>query len=249
MPRGINQYDEARLQGRNVANANSVNIVSPGIVTAGIVLNLDAGNYNSYPIAGTTWYDLSERRTNAILANGPTYARADGGSISFDGNDDKANFTQQSLTTVASVEIWAKLGTNFSGKMFFAFTYYSVFCNNGRLGFNTANSDLYGISPTAVTNLGIVNNWKHFVFEMRSDVSYTNNKIYVNGGAQGLSQQEGTEATNTRAFFSGVTIANWGGSGSYPMPMNCAVFRIYNRALAPAEISQNFNATRARFGI
>lgn len=249
MPRGINQFDEDRLDGLNVGDANSSNIVSPGIVTDGLVLHLDAGNYQSYPIAGTTWYDLSDRRTNATLANGPTYARADGGSISFDGTDDKADFTQQSLGSIASVEVWAKLGTNFSGRMFFAFTYYSVFCNNARLGFNTANADLYGISAGTVTSLGIVNNWKHFVFEMRSDVSYTNNKIYVNGVSQGLSQQEGTENASVRAFFSGVTIANWGGSGSYPMPMNCAVFRIYNRALAPAEISQNFNALRARFNI
>ena len=57
MPRGINDYDTAELQGRNVANANSVNIVSPGLITDGLTLHLDAGNFVSYPAAGSTLQD------------------------------------------------------------------------------------------------------------------------------------------------------------------------------------------------
>ncbi len=89
MPRGINQYDEARLQGRNVVNANSSNIVAPGIVEDGLVFHVDAGNYNSYPIAGTTWYDLSGYGNNGTLTNGPVYSRDNGGYIIVDGINDR----------------------------------------------------------------------------------------------------------------------------------------------------------------
>ena len=68
--------------------------------------------------------------------------------------------------------------------MIFGFNLYDVWTQNGAMGFNTASSDQYGISSTQVTNLGLLNQWKHYVFEMRSDVSYTNNKIYINSQYQ-----------------------------------------------------------------
>ena len=58
------------------------------IVTDGLVLNLDAGDYASYPRSGTTWYDLSGGGNNGTLTNGPTYDSANKGSIVFDGTND-----------------------------------------------------------------------------------------------------------------------------------------------------------------
>ena len=42
---------------------NNVRIVTPSapIVTAGLVLNLDASNTASYPGSGTVWTDTAER--------------------------------------------------------------------------------------------------------------------------------------------------------------------------------------------
>ena len=252
MPRGVNPYDEGRLQGRNVASANSSNIVSPGIVTDGLVLHLDAGNYNSYPIAGTAWYDLMGIGNNVTLTNGPVYARDGGGSISFDGTNDYADFFAPNLGTTTTVEMWCKIGAGYSNKMFFGWLRYDVWCSGGNIGFNTAASDLRGISSATVTALGLVNNWKHYIFEMRSDVSYTNNKIYINTSSQTLTQLLGTENTNNRTFNSGNgRIAIWRNdlNTNFIMPMNLASFRVYNRALTQAEIEQNFSASRARFGI
>jgi hypothetical protein len=101
-----------------------------------------------------------------------------------------------------------------------------------------------------VTNLGLLNNWKHYVFEMRSDVSYTNNKIYVNGEEQSLSQVAATESSGYRSFNNGNgRIAGWRSDSNYRMSMDCASFKVYNRALTAQEIEQNFNALRGRFGI
>jgi hypothetical protein len=130
----------------------------------------------------------------------------------------------------------------------FGFNLYDVLANSGRLGFNTAASDIYGLTSTQVTNLGLQNQWKHYIFEMRSDVSYSNNKIYINGQNQSLSQVTGTENTGNRNFNSGNgRISSWLNDNNYNIPMDLGQFRIYNRALSAQEILQNYNATKGRY--
>lgn len=218
-----------------------------GIVRTGLQLWLDAGNTASYSGSGTTWRDISGNGNNATLANGAYY---NSGSMVFDGSDDYADFYAPNLTTTATVEMWVNLGAAYSGRMFFGWNTYDVYCGNGHLGYNTANGDVYGISSTQVGNLGLVNNWKHYVFEMRSDVSYVNNKIYINGVQQVLSQQAGSEGSANRNFNSGLgRVAVWRVNNNYNMPMRCSTFLVYNRSLTQAEVTQNFNAVRSRYGI
>ena len=44
-----------------------------GIVTTGLILNLDAGNPSSYSGSGTTWTDLTGNGYNAELIGSPTF--------------------------------------------------------------------------------------------------------------------------------------------------------------------------------
>jgi len=159
------------------------------------------------------------------------------------------DFYAPNLGTTTTVEMWCKL-KSLNNVMPFGWLQYDVYCYGGAMGYNTANSDRYGLTSTQTTNLGLLNNWKHYVFEMRSDVSYTNNKIYVNGEEQSLSQLVGTENSGTRSFNNGNgRIAGWRVDNNYRMSMDCASFKVYNRALTASEVKQNFNATRSRFGI
>lgn len=220
------------------------------IVETNLILCMDAANPRSYPGTGTTWYDISGNANNGTLTNGPTYSSNNGGYIIFDGSNDYVDFFAPNLGTTTTVEMWCKIGAGYSGKMFFGWGLYDVYCGSGNLGFNTANSDVYGISSTAVSNLGLVNNWKHYIFEMRSDVSYTNNKIYINAVSQTLSQQLSTENSNNRNYNGGSgRISGWRFDNTYPMPMDCAVFNVYNQALTAAEVRQNFTALRGRYGL
>ena len=169
--------------------------------------------------------------------------------VEFDGTDDYVNFYAPNLGTTTTVEMWCKL-KSLSNVMPFGWNRYDVYCYGGEMGYNTSASDRYGLTSTQTTNLGLLNNWKHYVFEMRSDVSYTNNKIYVNGVEQSLSQVAGTENSGNRSFNSGNgRIAGWRADNNYRMSMDCASFKVYNRALTASEIQQNFNAHRGRFGI
>ena len=222
----------------------------PKIVTNGLVLYLDAANTKSYPKSGTSWYDLSGNRNTGTLTNGPTFNSADGGSIVFDGSNDYVDFFAPNLGTTATIEMWVKLGAAYSNKMFFGWLNYDVYCASGNIGYNTNNGDIYGITSATVSSLGLVNNWKHYIFEMRSDVAYTNNKIYINGVNQSLSQILGSEVAASRTFNSGNgRIADFRAEGSYNIPMNCASFKVYNRALSASEVLQNYNATKGRFSL
>lgn len=232
----------------------------PSIVTNGLVLSLDAANRKSYPTTGNTWTNLSNTvggLTQGLLINGSTYNSSNLGSILFDGIDDYCTFHAPNLTTTATVEMWAKVNSGWTGgngKMFFGWLQYNVWTGTsifaGSIGFNTASGDVYGINNTTVSSLNLTNNWAHYVFVMRSDVSYTNNKIYINSISYPLSQVNSTENTVARNFNSGNgRIAIWGSDLNYFIPMNCSIFKVYNTELNAQEVQQNFNALRGRFGI
>lgn len=233
----INTIVDALSYVCGLTNTVVFNNTYTNIVTDSLVLNLDANSTLSYPRGNTTWYDVSGNVRNSTLTNGPTFSE---GYITFDGADDYSNFSAGTLSNTVTVEMICRIGSGYNGKMFFGWSNYDVWCGGGHLGYNTGNGDVYGISSTQVSTLGLVNNWKHYVFEMRDNVSYTNNKIYVNGVQQTLSQQQSTENPGGRSFNSGNgRIALWLASAGYEMPMNLRSFRVYNKALSTSEINQN----------
>jgi len=252
MPRGINQFDEDRLDGLNVGDANSSNIVSPGIVTDGLVLHLDAGNYQSYPIAGTSWYDLSGYGNNGTLTNGPVYTRDGGGAISFDGTNDYANLgtSLPDFTTQLTINVWAKIsGSPTDG----------IFCTKGENDAGATANFGFQIAP--------VNNQVIF-YAKRSGFGYTttsssfnywtssvnNYVVTYNAGSlifykNGSSFSSHTFGLNTLPATSGpLYIGFLKGYMNY-FPGDIYFEQLYNRALTPTEVAQNYNALRARFNI
>ena len=222
--------------------ATIYNSIFPGI-SNGLVLNLDAGIRQSYAGTGSIWNDLSGTN-DTTLTNGISFEQNNldcrGGTLIFDGSDDYVNFFAPNLSNVATIEMWAKV-SSFNNGMFMGWSTYDVYAALGMLGYNTGNGDIYGISSTTVTNLNLLNNWIHYIFEMRSDVSYTYNKIYINGIAQTLAQQLSSEVS--KSFNSGNgRISGWRAGGGYHLPMRCAMFRIYNRSLNQNEININYKS-------
>ena len=183
---------------RNNTASSAGGCVTNGVTNDGLVLNLDVGDKTSYLGFGTSWLDLSDSAKKSTLVSTPLYSETNGGIITFDGTSDSyADFSATNLMTTATVEIWAKI-KNTSGSMIMGWKLYDIYASGGNIGYNTAASDVYGLPSAAVTSLGLLNNWKHYVFEMRSDVSYTNNKIYVNSVLQASSQVSGTESVGNR---------------------------------------------------
>jgi hypothetical protein len=236
---GINSYGTP-----NTTGDGSVSITC--ISNSGLVLHLDAGNPTSYSGSGTTWNDLSGNGSNVTLTN-TTYSSANGGSIVFNGTNAYADFNANiGNTNVVTFEMWVKSNTLADG-MYFGFNLYDAFIKDGSIGFNTANSDQYGITSTKVNYLGIKGTWRHLVFVMYAG-SKTNNKIYVNGESQALQQILTSFNPVNATFNSGVgRISSWAYGTSWLVSMNLANFKLYNRELTPQEIENNFNANKSKF--
>jgi hypothetical protein len=196
-------------------------------------------------------FDLVDNSSDTIFSY-PVYDSS--GFLTFDGTNNYADLSVGTLGSVITVEMLVKM-KSLSNVMPFGFTAYDVYTFSGQLGFNTAASDRYGLTSTQTTDLGILNNWRHFCFVMFNDVSlgslpYTNNKIYVNGISYPLSQTAGTQSGTPRSFTNGlVRLSGWRSDSQYKMPMDLAIFKIYNKQLTDAEIQQNFAASRGRYGV
>jgi hypothetical protein len=224
----------------------------PSIVTQGLVLALDAADRNSYPGSGTTWTDLSGNGRNGTLVNGVGYNSGNGGSLSFDGVNDYG--------TVSSV-------TPNTGDFTVGFI-YQLTGTEGRGGlverkpsspFNGFSLGQGGVGNWAVTVSGTSNFDNRlavtFIYPTINtwyfDVSVYSNETTLTGYRNGVSIGSSTGVSqgnlSTQGTRTNFLIANRDNETS--LPCRVAYVLAYNRALTATEISQNFNATRSRFGI
>ncbi len=223
---------------------------NPRIVTDGLVLCLDAGNTKSFNagISTTAWNDLSGRGNNTTLTNGPTFDSANGGSIVFDGVNDYAEISQPAITfspNQFTVCVWMK-PNNQSSRFI---TPQSAGIDHW-LGYDALNQQVY----VQITELADTNNryragtsntipvgqWSYSCVSINN----LNIKIYAN-------------SVFTNEYNETISIANWEnnwvlgqrGNSTNWYSGSFSSLKVYNRELTAAEIQQNFNATRGRYGI
>jgi hypothetical protein len=234
-------------------NEGRTHIATKGIVQSGLVLNLDAGVSSSYPTTGTTWTDLSGNGNTGTLTNGPTYSSANGGSITFDGvNDYVSTSVFDDVTTNRTFSVWYNPLNNSTNT--FPLNRGRDGAGNGwslMLGSANASGHRYrcGIaagSPvvgyfTYSTSAVVLNQWVYLtgVWINGSSIS-----LYVNGVFQSsTSVPSGSLRTSTEGWVLGSITTSLFNSQSISQ------VSIYNRALTPQEIQQNFNATRSRYSV
>jgi len=228
----------------------------PDIVENGLVLHLDAADLNSYTGSGTTWTDLSGNGNNGTLTNGPTYSSANKGSIVFDGSDDSINVSPTNFNLSAfSINIWFK-SNNVSSN--YLRLIHKADTTGSTKGFLIANSQTDGklvfvYQANYTTNEVLKRSITLVSVGIWYNVSMTYNsssgiKIYFNGiedtGETSTSPDVGW-VSNTGNNFS---IGSRAGGTQY-LNGNIAQTQIYNRGLSSAEILQNYNATKGRFGL
>jgi hypothetical protein len=227
---------------------------SPKIVTDGLVLALDAGNTKSYVSGSTTWFDKSGFSNNGTLVNGPTFNTESLGSIVFDGANDYVNCSSLNINYSASftVNTWFKLATiNRSNTIIGSgdgevgpYYYWMINVQSDNFlqfrGFNGSNKNISYNTPLT-SNL-----WYCTTLTYNSG----NCILYLNG----TNVASGTVLTlnNPNASYTRLGYNTWAGAGpgvSNYLSGNIPTTQIYNRVLTQAEITQNFNALRGRFGI
>jgi hypothetical protein len=215
---------------------------NPRIVTDGLVLALDAANTKSYPGTGTTWTDLSGRGNTGTLTLGPTYSSANGGSLSFNGSTQYAPIGTSAFpfgSSAGTLSCWAKTNT-ISGSFSWIVSYGTPGAGQSRfLGIN-ASTYYFGGYGDDITASGVpANTWINMV----GVYDGTNASMYVNGSLVSgpTAKTWNTVANNSQIGRQVNSTEYWNG--------NIAQVSIYNRALSAAEVSQNFNALRGRYGI
>ena len=249
--------------GTSVSNVN-IPLYSYHGKTISIKITAPNASYTSASsYVGPTLDEVSVKGTNGgYQAIGPVYFPEESGFLRFSGTGSNINLSNTfgsyidfkapiGTSTTVTVEMWARLNKEYQYRMFFGWSLYNVYTGtNGGLGFNTGNGDLFGISISKVQSLNIIENWVHYVFEMRSDVAYTNNKMYINGNEQSLTIQTGSELSTNRNFNGGIgRIGGWGSDTKYLFNGDISTFRVYNRALTKDEIMKNYNSGKGRYQI
>lgn len=196
---------------------------------------------------------------------GPVYFPEESGFIRFNGTGSLTSIANTfgsyfdvkvpvGNAAVVTVEMWMRMVPGYETRMPFGWGKYDIFTGaGGGLGFNTGNSDLFGLSSTQFRALGTIGNWAHYVFEMNSTLSYTNNKIYINGNEQTLSQVAGVELSGNRNFNGGLgRVGGWRSVDNnqfYLFRGDISVVRIYSRPLTKDEIMANYGKEKKRYDI
>ena len=237
--------------------------VNTPVYNNGLVLNLDAGNANSYPGTGTTWFDLASGN-NGTLLNGPTYDVNNGGSILFDGVNDYVDLGSNLKLNDSDItyDFWFKLTDN-SDVYREIITIGSSNQSNSislwkyRSGLNSgkvfANINIVGFTQTMtisqLTGVDILNTIVNYtaVFKKESGVY----KLYL--------YRNGVLDASTTSNVTSYNMNNWtnfesrigSGSSTYPELWKGNIYsgKVWSRALSATEILNNFNSTRGRFGL
>jgi hypothetical protein len=220
---------------------------SPSIATSGLVLCLDAGNTRSYPGSGTAWTDLSGNANNGTLVNIPTYSSTNGGILTFNGSTQYGS-TPLSLGGYTAYTVAAWIKTTTTGKeitsTYGAGNVFEIFIlNDGKLGVYAYGATLAYRASTSSVATG---SWVHCAGVYQGSTATLN--TYVNGVLANGTLTGATIPTSLTVSASTVVIGNVN-SGSYFFNGSMGQISIYNRALSAAEIAQNYNALRGRYGL
>jgi hypothetical protein len=229
--------------------------IIPGIVTDGLVFELDAGNPASYPGSGNDWYDLAGS-DDATLPNGASYSSSYGGILTFDRASSQSAHAPAlpSALTTFTAETWVRFNalgiTTGNATCTITDVYNSTPINftigTGMLGdTNTWQGGFYdGSWHLAGTFVPVIDTW----YCMTVTYDGANVRFYINGVLND------TVVTTATPGYSGLGMhvgERWDGGyltqsyvdGSIP------VVRLYDRALSATEVNQNVNALRGRYGV
>ena len=130
-----------------------------------------------------------------------------------------------------TVEFWMRWNGAFGG-MPFGFTGYDFWFSNGRFGFNSACSDVWGVPA-----YGLENRWVHVVGVFTNGNTRAN-ELYLDGTRQSLGGTVGCNGSVTRS----ISISGWRAGAGYTMQGRIDDVSIYDGALGEATVRRHYRA-------
>jgi hypothetical protein len=212
------------------------------------------------------WYDISGNNRNATLLNGIQFSSENGGCLDFNRTDDSYAIIPHDSTISNQV-----FGTsnNFTLSAWFVideYVNYSCFIQKAFGGsysnttaglWSEATNELKfvmgtneGSNPSGsnlqITYIATPGVW----YNMVGVADGTNAILYINGEQVGSPVNIASTLTRTRSTNgSPITIGTRSTNSTPECDGRIANISVYNKALTPQEIQQNFNVLRGRFGI
>ena len=212
----------------------------PDIVTDGLILRLDAGNVASYPGSGTVWTDLTTPQYDGTLTNGVGFDSGNEGTLVFDGVDDYvvSSMSKTIMGGTFSISIWFRPTGAQSSK-----------------GIMNISNSINSTSPMVLLQRqsSTLTRWavgNAYVFSTTNlDDAFVNLTLTYDGTT--WKQFKNGIASGTHVGTNAPTASNtWLGAG-YNGKFNgkIPIYNVWDKALTPAEITQNFDALKGRYGL
>lgn len=237
---------------------------SASLVTSGLILQLDAGDTASYPGSGTTWTDLSGSGYNFAVQSGSWVSAGAASYFNFSGSfccakrvaggvlTDVPVSTTNTLMLFSTIKNstadWRTLIRGISND-------HNVIIQNGaniigKYDNSPSNSFLSGgYDVTSITNYTTVFNCLHFKFAQSSPFwtfGWNNN---FNVGSITNSNATNSDGFASIGGYHNATTSVTSSADGQQYWGNIALVLYYNRTLTDAEITQNYNAFRGRYGL
>lgn len=229
------------------------------IITDGLLIYLDGAKKSSYATASNTWYDISKKNNNASIINNPLYIDNYYGGVSFKNNSKYlelifpptgneitvSQWIRAINTTAYTFNVVDNIDSNISifSRVFYTGNIYKHQCLISGYPFGFPQE--MNIYINTDINTFITNNLPYnytFTFKRTNGV-WSNLRAYINGKLV-------ENLYNSNDFFKNTAMF---GTTKYSIGQTSIVdmfsLQVYNRALTQAEVTQNFNAHRGRYGI
>ena len=255
----LNEYDRDSLPTKYVGNtvvdnANPAGLLpgrpwtgvltAPTVFTTNLVLNLDPESTSSYPGSGTTWFDIAGTAQNLALVGSPTFTNTTPKYFTFNGTTQRATGTDTGVisTTAYTKSAWFYLNgyqdnNIFSGDGHFIYMGpqasidKKIYCGHADWGSFTA------FPSVATINLST---WYNVTLTFSTANGMT---LYINGVQDSTytvlkTAHPGTGTVSVGAYVTGNLLKGRVGK-----------VLAYNAELTAAQVLQNFNATKATYGL
>jgi hypothetical protein len=255
---------------RNYAATKSRYTYKEDIIRDNLILNIDPASALSYPGSGTVLADMSGYNYHPTLINGPTLAGSGlTSSILLDGSNDYiqiASAYTHTFTAGTTVDVWVKFNASGDYSRLLDISdgaaTNTVFLVAARYG--TSNNLVLAVRSSTTQNItsgirttttpisnGTIQNFTFVIGPGSTDtLPAEGSKIYFNSVLQTTVIDGDTLAyvpyvVNKTAWIGRSAFA---AAGAY-LSANIYAYKIYNRALSAAEVKQNFQSLRGRYGI
>jgi hypothetical protein len=214
-----------------------------------LVLYLDAGNTQSYPGTGLTWYDLSTYHNNGTFNNNVSFDTTWGGNVVLHSNtDDYVSFSGLTAIPIGdsqyTIEAWVQAN--------------NVSSNGGIIGWGNYGSIDHVNALRYSGSGGFTNYWwgndyttpdlsmsNSLYYHIVAKYDGTQRQIWVNGT---MSATNSPGVTNSIDTFSNLTIGVTDVGLNEYLDGSIGYLKLYNKSLSDSQIVNNFNSTKERFG-